>query len=925
VISNISSSEDEVELSPSDFAYLRQADKRAFLLRRSSRDPNLWKTRYCILTDRLWIVNTHLTQHSGSSGDGAGDASDRPAGAARDGLVLKAASIALGSSILLQDVRPSYNYQHAVILNDARRAYYFRARSLAEQQGWISDIFTRILFIVENETLNLAEFITCDEEHAAWLRHQRAVTRASAVPRAAAAAAAQGGTTTPRTRGMFNDVLWSALFSAALADASGEPQWAALAQDRPWAAGADSESEDGGVSERGDPPGSARSLNDLAAPGSRFFDAISPILTNDPAAAANATAGPTGGSESGLSRSDGNNSVPESSVSSGFQRQSSRLSLVGGGGSGGSEKRQLLLRHNSSRYSVGALDAEADAVLADDESDSLNVSGGGGAATTPASRAGQLLPRRRRRRGLYTSNQSRVSASLRVSRRGLPSLWTGLCARHPTLARAANFLYAVQRYRDAHRHDTSTAQPAELWQGALAVFLEYLLPCLIPDNSTALAGVLDSRTTPLLPIGMAPCDVADGWRDVEPPPVWRLSAPCLKRVTFAFESMRRTVQNAVATTTSPISSGAAATDSDRPSVSGKGGATAATASGRQSSTTSFFSGWLLSAPAPAPAVSRESAVTAGSSSSSGKSPVAPESANSLFGSGGAALQGPPITAATPSREPGQTMEDFAAERMRRRGDAYDFESLPPPPILFDEATEQLAANIACCCELAPAAAGTDSESDGGGGGAARERRSVRRVRDTLSSTAGAWLRRSVTHAQAGAGSDQPTSPPLTASQSTRRAAARLGKLKEMLVGAAAAAAKPSRRSRAQTLPIAPRRISDEPDAAAAAATSAALGSSPSGGGSGGALMRSGGGSDITTSARSPAVAALLHRDVTVRPVVLTVEEELAAHSLLPRTRPPAAAAAEQSPVVAEAWTRGSQRVGGGDGTIQTAILAEPAD
>jgi len=70
VISGISSSEDEIELSPSDFAYLRQADKRAFLLRRSSRDPNLWKTRYCILTDRLWIVNTHLIQHSGSRGGG---------------------------------------------------------------------------------------------------------------------------------------------------------------------------------------------------------------------------------------------------------------------------------------------------------------------------------------------------------------------------------------------------------------------------------------------------------------------------------------------------------------------------------------------------------------------------------------------------------------------------------------------------------------------------------------------------------------------------------------------------------------------------------------------------------------------------------------------------------------------------------------
>lgn len=51
------SSEDEEEISLSDVSYLRQNDRKGFMLKKSSTDPNLWRRRYCILTDKLWCID----------------------------------------------------------------------------------------------------------------------------------------------------------------------------------------------------------------------------------------------------------------------------------------------------------------------------------------------------------------------------------------------------------------------------------------------------------------------------------------------------------------------------------------------------------------------------------------------------------------------------------------------------------------------------------------------------------------------------------------------------------------------------------------------------------------------------------------------------------------------------------------------------
>ena len=60
-VSGNESSEDEEEISLSDVSYLRQNDRKGFMLKKSTKDPNLWRRRYCILTDKLWCVDAKKT------------------------------------------------------------------------------------------------------------------------------------------------------------------------------------------------------------------------------------------------------------------------------------------------------------------------------------------------------------------------------------------------------------------------------------------------------------------------------------------------------------------------------------------------------------------------------------------------------------------------------------------------------------------------------------------------------------------------------------------------------------------------------------------------------------------------------------------------------------------------------------------------
>jgi hypothetical protein len=142
-----SSSDDEcneqsVKVSNDDLSYIMEADRRGYLYKRSSRDPNLWKRRFCALTDKFWCINTKRSD-------------------------FKAICIPLNDDVLAQDTTPSFNFPNVIVIHSPWRVKYFRANSRQEQQGWVFDLNERAQLSKENGVLHMAEMICCDEEETA--------------------------------------------------------------------------------------------------------------------------------------------------------------------------------------------------------------------------------------------------------------------------------------------------------------------------------------------------------------------------------------------------------------------------------------------------------------------------------------------------------------------------------------------------------------------------------------------------------------------------------------------------------------------------------------------------------------------------------------------------------------------------------------
>ena len=50
-----SSDESDGDISETDLSYLRKSEKQGYLLKQSRRDRDIWRKRYCVLTDKLWV------------------------------------------------------------------------------------------------------------------------------------------------------------------------------------------------------------------------------------------------------------------------------------------------------------------------------------------------------------------------------------------------------------------------------------------------------------------------------------------------------------------------------------------------------------------------------------------------------------------------------------------------------------------------------------------------------------------------------------------------------------------------------------------------------------------------------------------------------------------------------------------------------
>lgn len=144
-----SSSDDEEEMTLNDLIYLGSGDRRAVLHKRSSRDPNLWRRRLCILTDKLWCVNLKKKAPW-------------------------ATCIPLDGQASLQDNAPELQYPYGIIVRCTKgNTHFLRASSASEQHIWCDELQDRVAFGGENSVLHMAEMIICDEEKARTDRRNR--------------------------------------------------------------------------------------------------------------------------------------------------------------------------------------------------------------------------------------------------------------------------------------------------------------------------------------------------------------------------------------------------------------------------------------------------------------------------------------------------------------------------------------------------------------------------------------------------------------------------------------------------------------------------------------------------------------------------------------------------------------------------------
>lgn len=151
-LSGNSSTESEHDLPLSDLSYLRQGERRGYLLKRSSKDPNLWRKRYCMVSDNFWCVDARRK--------------DSP----------RARSIILTPSMSILDHSPSLDYPLCFVLHDNAGTHFFRAPTQLEHQIWIDEVRSRIILARDSEAIKMADIIIGDEEVAKAIRLQRGMS-----------------------------------------------------------------------------------------------------------------------------------------------------------------------------------------------------------------------------------------------------------------------------------------------------------------------------------------------------------------------------------------------------------------------------------------------------------------------------------------------------------------------------------------------------------------------------------------------------------------------------------------------------------------------------------------------------------------------------------------------------------------------------
>ena len=148
-MSGNSSSDNEEEIPLNDLIYLGSGDRRAVMQKKSSKDPNLWRRRLYVLTDKLWCINLKKRAPWVSC-------------------------IPLDGSASLQEDTPELKYPYGIIIRTSTgHTHFLRACSASEQHIWCSELQDRVALWRENAVLHMAEMIICDEEAARVQRRNK--------------------------------------------------------------------------------------------------------------------------------------------------------------------------------------------------------------------------------------------------------------------------------------------------------------------------------------------------------------------------------------------------------------------------------------------------------------------------------------------------------------------------------------------------------------------------------------------------------------------------------------------------------------------------------------------------------------------------------------------------------------------------------
>eukprot|EP01033_Poteriospumella_lacustris_P004659 gene4659-3341_t len=145
-------SDDEETLSESDCFYFSKVEKKGYMLKRSNKDINVWKRWYCVLTDHLWCIDFNREPY-------------------------KVICIRLHSLVRARDGYSFSDQIQNIIVNSLKGSHYFRAFNIMDQRSWIEHLQAWTTYVVENESMTMAEVIMNDEEESKSRRFRKQLGR----------------------------------------------------------------------------------------------------------------------------------------------------------------------------------------------------------------------------------------------------------------------------------------------------------------------------------------------------------------------------------------------------------------------------------------------------------------------------------------------------------------------------------------------------------------------------------------------------------------------------------------------------------------------------------------------------------------------------------------------------------------------------